>query len=1360
MRANLRSNIAEERKNTGNAEYKAQNYHAALKYYSDAVNLCPDNPSYLGNRSACHMMLANYREALNDARKSIQIDPTFEKGYLRVAKCCLLLGDLTQTEQTIKRFLEIDPKNTVLKSEIQNLRQLRIHEDKASQCYEKQDYRTCLFHIDSALKTAQASQRYKLLKAECLALLGRMDEANDIAIGIMKIDSNNCDAIYVRGLTLYYSDNLEKGILHFERTLQLDPDHKKAKIMRLKSRNLKEKKEQGNECFKTGKYREALVIYSDALSIDSLNKEINSKLYYNRALVNTKLGNLRDAINDCSAALKINEKYVKALLKRARCQYDMENFEESVKDYEAALKMDKSIETKNALKDAKLQLKKSKRKDYYKILGITKSATEDEIKKAYRKRALIHHPDRHANATEEEKKEEEKKFKEVGEAYTILSDPVKKSRYDNGQDLEEMEMPEFDPNQMFRQFFSFNTDTGGGFGGGNSFSFHFGKCGETIHSILIMNINLSESENRYYNDLFTLCDVEKIGKIEFLKATEFFRSSNVDNSILSQIYQLAGVFPTVIYLSRTQFYSCLKLIGAHQAMIPLREEILTSTTVQIPLPKFSWNLELEPPPQIVSATLKSEQNGITLPQSPDLIELTTKESHHLEVERNLNSDLPSTDSEIEQTDNERELPVRRRSGAGVTLIKKNKRDGSPETWSTASESPTPTNTAHNSVAERPWAMNSQSWQGLLCEEQRQLLGTEEESSDKHTSDEDEDDLDLDALYQITPEQKDYYLKQFRTVQPDIKGLLSGVVARVFFEKSRIPVEELRHIWQLCDVSRDGALDLGEFTAAMHLVVLRRNNIPIPSTLPICLQPDYLYKCLGLPHQEPSAEADLLHLESDDNQDSSKNQSTSNANKNDYQRMVSSTYEEFRSSEKSNSIINKSSTLPKNHYSQHQRGAGDDESLSCVNNNVNNNNSLKLNNVIGTNHSSSNSPPSQTVTADGPGDSHTANKEWTKFTESPTSNVSSPGPKPVNVTTNIIDPSHVIHPVPLRVTPVGTEIVDDDAQKTFRKADSLVFESGVIKAVASLAANDRESVSPKQNNFKKQSSYANQRESLPNDLRAIQRPHPKKPASKMVGAIPLPPEINHNNNNNHTSNISSNNITTNTGNNSNIIVLTAKKEIPPLPPPRPHRHTRSSSLDLQRIKLVNNESHEKKEKSAQPPEIPPPRISDKNFKMSSVDAYLEASRRTDESFADFTQFPEEKQPGEFVTTIRLESNPPPVLQPRSNLTSTLLSSTQSGTHRSSAFEVYRKPSKSRNSQSPTSNALSANEQSKTQEYEKEVLEISDNLRQIRLRNTSDQDVLKHLKNQNFVLMQLCKNLNDELMNVQKKKEEICNRMETN
>lgn len=53
------------------------------------------------------------------------------------------------------------------------------------------------------------------------------------------------------------------------------------------------------------------------------------------------------------------------------------------------------LEHKQLLKNAQVELKKSKRKDYYKILGVDKNASEDEIKKAYRKRALMHHPGTH-----------------------------------------------------------------------------------------------------------------------------------------------------------------------------------------------------------------------------------------------------------------------------------------------------------------------------------------------------------------------------------------------------------------------------------------------------------------------------------------------------------------------------------------------------------------------------------------------------------------------------------------------------------------------------------------------------------------------------------------------------------------------------------------------------------------------------------------------------------------------------------------------------------------------------------------------------------------------------------------------------
>ena len=64
-------------------------------------------------------------------------------------------------------------------------------------------------------------------------------------------------------------------------------------------------------------------------------------------------------------------------------------------------------------------------KDYYKILGLDKSATQDEIKKAYRKLAMKYHPDRNAG-----NKSSEEKFKEITEANEVLSDPDKRKKYD------------------------------------------------------------------------------------------------------------------------------------------------------------------------------------------------------------------------------------------------------------------------------------------------------------------------------------------------------------------------------------------------------------------------------------------------------------------------------------------------------------------------------------------------------------------------------------------------------------------------------------------------------------------------------------------------------------------------------------------------------------------------------------------------------------------------------------------------------------------------------------------------------------------------------------------------------------------
>ena len=150
------------------------------------------------------------------------------------------------------------------------------------------------------------------------------------------------------------------------------------------------------------------------------------------------------------------------------------------------------------------------KRDYYEVLGVSKTASDAEIKSAYKKCAIKYHPDRQAGKSDAEKKEAEEKFKEAAEAYDVLHDPQKRQRYDQfgfagvgGAGSNYQNMSTDDIFSMFGDVFSDLFGGGGasfggfsgvsGFGGGSRGGRHVEK-GSDLR--LKVRVNLNEQRQR------------------------------------------------------------------------------------------------------------------------------------------------------------------------------------------------------------------------------------------------------------------------------------------------------------------------------------------------------------------------------------------------------------------------------------------------------------------------------------------------------------------------------------------------------------------------------------------------------------------------------------------------------------------------------------------------------------------------------------------------------------------------------------------------------------------------------------------------------------------------------------------------
>uniref|UniRef100_A0A8C3VQ57 RALBP1 associated Eps domain containing 1 n=1 Tax=Catagonus wagneri TaxID=51154 RepID=A0A8C3VQ57_9CETA len=366
-------------------------------------------------------------------------------------------------------------------------------------------------------------------------------------------------------------------------------------------------------------------------------------------------------------------------------------------------------------------------------------------------------------------------------------------------------------------------------------------------------LTLSDAEQKYYSDLFSYCDIESTKKVAANgRVLELFRAAQLPNDVVLQIMELCGA-TRLGYFGRSQFYIALKLVAVAQSGFPLRVESI-NTVKDLPLPRFVASKNEQESRHAASYSSDSENQGSysgVIPPPPGRGQVKKGSISHDPVQPRASADQqepaspvvspqqsPPTSPHTWRKHNRHpsggnsERPL---AGAGPFWSPFGETQSGSSTgdavWS--GHSPPPPQENWVSFADTPPTSTLLTMHPASVQDQTTVRTVASATTANEIR---RQSSSYDDPWKITDEQRQYYINQFKTIQPDLNGFIPGSAAKEFFTKSKLPILELSHIWELSDFDKDGALTLDEFCAAFHLVVARKNGYDLPEKLPESLMP--------------------------------------------------------------------------------------------------------------------------------------------------------------------------------------------------------------------------------------------------------------------------------------------------------------------------------------------------------------------------------------------------------------------------------------------------------------------------------------------------------------------------------------------
>lgn len=407
--------------------------------------------------------LGKYEEAVNDMSRFLRSGKANQKesktAYLYRGFSYLRTGNLQDAEVDASTIN--DPK---LKQNIKNATLLH----GAAKDFEKEgNLKQAFDRYQRLLKISTACPKFMGGAARVALALGNTTYFNDMITKALARAPRDPELLELRGRYLLSTTDYLNAQKHLKLCISTASNPNKCTALLKSMNSFQSNEKKARDAITAKDYDTAKVHIAECKKVNDLVGVDDSKLSLAITALEVKI---LIAQNKKEEAVKLLDKLIKAspnnnelLIQRGEVLMSLGDYDGALTDFQVVRDRTKNNQKVINLinKAAELQ-KKEKDVDYYTLLGVTKRATEDEIKSAYKKAVVKWHPDRYRDTFK--KKEAEKKMKMINKAYDVLSDQKKRRLYDMGQD------PENAGANMGHEQGAQPNGGYGGYGGFNSFN--------------------------------------------------------------------------------------------------------------------------------------------------------------------------------------------------------------------------------------------------------------------------------------------------------------------------------------------------------------------------------------------------------------------------------------------------------------------------------------------------------------------------------------------------------------------------------------------------------------------------------------------------------------------------------------------------------------------------------------------------------------------------------------------------------------------------------------------------------------------------------------------------------------------------